>query len=192
MTGGHFAVTTGIVDGQTIDASDVKTPIDALDEALNNYVTGATAIALNCSTTILRSGATPATLTMQGGASGNEGAEIKFDGASGFGRITLDRFGENLRLFHTSGATAQFAISRTTGAFNVYIQDELELDGALNHDGTTVGFFGTTPAVRSTGWAVTNAVSDKVFDANATTTDELADVLGTLITYLISIGLIAA
>lgn len=54
-----------------------------------------------------------------------------------------------------------------------------------------LGFHGATPVTRSTGWAVTNATADKVFDANATSIDELADVLGTLITHLLTIGLIA-
>ncbi len=34
---------------------------------------------------------------------------------------------------------------------------DLEIDGALNHDGTTVGFYGTTPIVKQTGVAVSTA-----------------------------------
>jgi hypothetical protein len=34
---------------------------------------------------------------------------------------------------------------------------DVELDGALNHDGTTVGFYGTTPIVKQTGVAVSTA-----------------------------------
>lgn len=47
-----------------------------------------------------------------------------------------------------------------------------------------VGFFGETPTVQSTGWAVANHVQDKIFDANVTTVDEVCDVLGELITEL--------
>jgi len=32
----------------------------------------------------------------------------------------------------------------------VYIKNECEIDGAFNHDGTTVGFFGTAPATKQT------------------------------------------
>jgi hypothetical protein len=32
---------------------------------------------------------------------------------------------------------------------------DAELDGALNHDGTTVGFYGTAPTTKQTGVAVT-------------------------------------
>jgi hypothetical protein len=57
---------------------------------------------------------------------------------------------------------------------------------------TGIGFFGTTPAARSTGWTTfTNLTTDKTCDANATTVDELADILGTLIEYLKLIGLIS-
>lgn len=55
-----------------------------------------------------------------------------------------------------------------------------------------IGFHGATPIARSTGWAASNVIPDKVFDANATTLDELADVVGTLITWLISRGDLAA
>jgi hypothetical protein len=58
--------------------------------------------------------------------------------------------------------------------------------------GAEIAFNGATPQAQSTGWAVSNVTTDKVFDANATTLDEIADVLGTLITYLIARGDIAA
>lgn len=42
------------------------------------------------------------------------------------------------------------------------------------------------------GWAgnQSNVTADRAFDANSTSTDELADVLGTLIDDLVNIGLI--
>lgn len=39
-------------------------------------------------------------------------------------------------------------ITRSTG--RVLLSGELEIDGALNHDGSTVGFYGTAPAVKPT------------------------------------------
>lgn len=72
----------------------------------------------------------------------------------------------------------------------LWVTDELELDGALNHDGTTIGFFGVTPAVRASAYTPTNVSTDRAYDANATTTDELADVLGTLIADLKLYGLL--
>lgn len=35
--------------------------------------------------------------------------------------------------------------------------EALEINGALNHDGTTVGFYNTTPVAKQTGVAVTAA-----------------------------------
>lgn len=58
---------------------------------------------------------------------------------------------------------------------------ELELDGDLNHDGTNIGLHGATPVAQSTGWSITNETTDKVMDADSTSQDEMADVLGTLI-----------
>lgn len=72
---------------------------------------------------------------------------------------------------------------------NAHVSDA-EIDGALNHDGTTVGFYGATPAAQSTGWTITNKTEDKVLDCDATSIDELADVLGTLIDQLKTHGLL--
>lgn len=55
-----------------------------------------------------------------------------------------------------------------------------------------IGFYGADPVARSTGWNVTNVTTDKAYNANSTTIDELADVLGTLINQLKTIGLLAA
>lgn len=43
-----------------------------------------------------------------------------------------------------------------------------------------------SPAAGEEVYAVTNVTEDRTFDANSTSTDELADVLGTLITDLIN------
>lgn len=74
----------------------------------------------------------------------------------------------------------------------LFVVGELELDGALNHDGTTFGLFGAAPATQSTGWSVSNVTTDKTFDANATTVNELADVVGTLIDTLKTYGVLGA
>lgn len=42
------------------------------------------------------------------------------------------------------------------------------------------------------GWSMSNVTPDKVYNANATTVDELADVLGTLIQVLIDKGILSA
>lgn len=54
-----------------------------------------------------------------------------------------------------------------------------------------LGFFGVAAVVRPSAYTPTNVTTDRSYDANATTTDELADVLGTLIADLQSLGLIS-
>jgi hypothetical protein len=65
-----------------------------------------------------------------------------------------------------------------------------EIDGALNHDGSTIGFYGTTPVVKDTGWTITNKTLDRILDCDNYTTDELADVVGTLVDALKATGII--
>ena len=67
---------------------------------------------------------------------------------------------------------------------------KVEVDGDLDHDGTNVGFYGVAPAARSAAYTPTNVTTDRAYDANATTLNEIADVLGTLIADLQSVGLV--
>ena len=101
-----------------------------------------------------------------------------------------------------SGAISRGAALQAQGDFVVItapVQD-IALGDALTTQPTTkfqigesgVALFGVTPVARSTGWAATNVTTDKIFNANATTLDEVADVLGTLINYLISRGDLSA
>jgi hypothetical protein len=55
-----------------------------------------------------------------------------------------------------------------------------------------LGFWNAAPVVRDNGWTTTNVTTDRSFDANATTIDELADVVGTLIEQLKTYGLLGA
>lgn len=55
---------------------------------------------------------------------------------------------------------------------------------------TSIGFFGVTPAARAAAYTPTNVTTDRSFDANASSTAELADVLGTLIADLQAYGLL--
>lgn len=102
----------------------------------------------------------------------------------------------NLFFSDASADTVQIGSATTADSAKFYVNgkistsDELEVNGALNHDGTTVGFYGVTPVARSSAYTPTNVTTDRSYDANATTIDELADVLGSLIVDLQSVGLI--
>ena len=58
--------------------------------------------------------------------------------------------------------------------------------------GNKIGFWAQTPAVRAAAYTITNVTADRAYDANATTIDEISDVLGTLIADLITYGLLTA
>lgn len=276
---GVYADTSNIVDGQQIDAADVKTPIDALDTALDDYATGDTARAFtgffmennDTSNLTFRSYgggadiylgraqgtvASPTDLTASGSTIGSiKGAgyfggfpnlaagEIRFitDGthtstsrpitidfytvitgattASRVLRMKQDRYLqlENAAVTPGTPTSAVYIWSDTaalkikggsavtttiddgistaslTTTAAVTVGTALNITGDLNHDGSNVGFYGTTPAARSTGWTTfTNLTTDKTCDANATSVAELADILGTLIEALKTIGVIAA
>lgn len=75
-------------------------------------------------------------------------------------------------------------------AGKAHVTGELEIDGALNHDGTTVGFYAVAPTTRSAAYTPTNVTTDRAYDANSTSIDEIADVLGTLIADLQLTGII--
>jgi hypothetical protein len=98
---------------------------------------------------------------------------------------------------HTK-STALGADAATTAANQVMLGTATETvvaPGSASIAGAagSLGFFGTTPTARQTGYTTfTNLSTDRTCDANATTVDELADILGTLIEDLKTLGLIAA
>jgi hypothetical protein len=53
-----------------------------------------------------------------------------------------------------------------------------------------LGFYGATPTSQSAGWGVTNLSPLKSYDANTITLEQLADVVGTLVTELKNKGLL--
>ena len=61
-----------------------------------------------------------------------------------------------------------------------------QLDGGTKK----IGFFGTAPTAQPGAYTTSNVSADRSFDADSTTLDEVADVLGTLIADLKTLGLI--
>lgn len=53
-----------------------------------------------------------------------------------------------------------------------------------------LGFFNATPVAQPSAYTASNVTTDRTYDADITTVDEIADVLGTLVTDLKSLGLI--
>lgn len=96
---------------------------------------------------------------------------------------------------YTSGASSDLQeIGRWEGDNKkLTLGGELEIDGDLNHDGTNWGLAGATPSATQTGYTTfTNLTTDRTCDANSTSVEELADILGTLIEDLKTKGIISA
>ena len=102
-------------------------------------------------------------------------------------------------VFNEDGVDADFRIESDTltSAFfldgangNILCGAALEIDGDLNHDGANAGFRGSAPVALSAAYTPTNVTTDRAYDANSTSLDEIADVLGTLIADLQLQGLI--
>jgi len=75
------------------------------------------------------------------------------------------------------------------GLHGTLVQYE-SLGGDLVHVGRKVGFFSATPIIQPDAYSPLNVSTDRSFDANNTSIDELADVLGTLLIDLKTYGLL--
>jgi hypothetical protein len=65
---------------------------------------------------------------------------------------------------YVPGVTASIA-KGTTAIYKGLVGDSLEIDGALDHDGTTAGFFGTAPITKPSAYTQTYATADKTLAA---------------------------
>ena len=124
------------------------------------------------------------------------GDVIGFDGYTGImnGAMTADSSNYAL-LQGSSGDTYLNAASGQGISVRTAHNEEMSIvAGAVlvNNDlkvSGEVGFNGATPAARP-DYTTTNVTTDRSYNANATTIDELADILGTLIADLTAIGLL--
>lgn len=132
----------------------------------------------------LHTGATPQFTRLGLGAAADATLSINAtNGAKIDGALTINDSGNDVDTrIESDGDANAFFLDASDNA--VY------LCGAAS---SKIGMYKSTGAVaQSTGWSVTNVTPDKTFDADATSVAELADVLGTLITFLISRGDLAA
>jgi len=92
---------------------------------------------------------------------------------------------------------SSFSLSYTVEGFGVGTSTDgmtaggsLAIAQDLAHRGTKIGFYNHATAAQPAAYTPSNVTPDRSYNANATTLDEVADVLGTLIADLQSIGLI--
>lgn len=93
-----------------------------------------------------------------------------------------DQINARMHATYTPGNSVTAAITE--------LNSELKLLGPLNHDGTTVGFYGHTPSAQPAAYTVTNPTTDRGLNVTADTLAQVAQVLGTLIADLQTQGLI--
>jgi hypothetical protein len=77
-------------------------------------------------------------------------------------------------------------------ADSLVVDTNLTVSGnaSVGGSGGSIGFYGTTPVARQTGYTISNVTTDRTYNADSTSLNELADVVGTLINDLKSVGII--
>lgn len=174
-----YADTSNIIANTDIIAAHVKDPIDALDTALNNLVTGADPVSGididggsidgtiigAASAAALTATTLTATQTLsldRAGDAADIGLVLNKD--AGRAAVVSFRSGGNERwtVGQSSGGgfiVNRFAADASYQSTPIFINDatggitfdaDVEINGALNHDGSTVGFFNIAPATRQT------------------------------------------
>lgn len=141
-------------------------------------------------------GATNYGLYVLGGTHRIEGAlTLNDDGAAVDVRVEGDT-DANLLFTDGSADTVQVGAATASDSAKFYVSGkiscsgELEVNGDLNHDGSNVGFFGVAPAARPSAYTPSNVTPDRSYDADTVAVAELADIVGTLIADLQSLGLL--
>lgn len=127
-----------------------------------------------------------------GGATANYALQLSDTGGTAAGGIT---FGTDTTLYRSAADTLKTDDSLIiVGDLTLSSSDIITDTGTGTKIGTgatqKLGFWNATPVAQSTGWTTSNVTTDKSFDANATTLDEVADVLGTLIEQLKTYGIL--
>lgn len=117
--------------------------------------------------------------------------DVAGSGRFGSGTPGQSLIGAGLIINNDAGSLAISDFQVKTATYNaLFVDASNDSVSVMSNALGKVGFFGATPSVQSTGWTVTNHVLDKVIDANATTINEICDVLGELITELKSKGIL--
>ena len=124
-------------------------------------------------------------ITVADATPGDDFLLLKFDTSRAWQFETDGADGAGQKLALTSLTDAKFFNIQSPSGTVVF--EVLAGNAAAN---SRIGFYGVTPVARSAAYTTSNVSADRAFDANATTIDELADVLGTLIADLKLYGLL--
>jgi hypothetical protein len=77
----------------------------------------------------------------------------------------------------------------SSASYELTVENSLVITGTLSHAGSYLGFYGKTP-VEAKAYTYTNVVESRDIDADSVTLNSLADIVGTLISDLKSVGLL--
>lgn len=127
------------------------------------------------------------------------GIRLSVDATTGDSRLGQTAgdgsFEDTIMRFFRNGAI-EFRFDNTkefeTKSGGVIVDDELEINGALNHDGSTVGFYGVTPAARPSAYTRdATIVEDRTLLASASASaGNNNNVLAALIADLTTLGIL--
>lgn len=93
--------------------------------------------------------------------------------------------GGDTNLYRSAADTLRTADSLVVDS-NLTVSGSASLAGS----GGSLGFYGASPIPRITGYNVSNVTTDRTYNADSVTINELADVIGTLINDLKNVGVI--
>lgn len=103
-----------------------------------------------------------------GASAGQEGGELQLyltaGNQSNFTNWSIDTNADDLRFFQSSGEQAM-RLRGSGGNPSALFPYEVEIDGALNHDGSTAGFYGTAPITQALLATGVGATVDNVITA---------------------------
>jgi hypothetical protein len=102
--------------------------------------------------------------------------------------LTYDLSTDQLKVYDEPNNAVRLRLDRTTGKLT--IGGEANLLGDLNHDGSSVGFYGTAPVARQTYAAPSGTISRASLNTGTATLTNVAQAVGALITDLRAVGLL--
>lgn len=117
----------------------------------------------------------------------NIGDSVEIDDGS----IGQSIFGTGMIINNLAGIDIIYDFAVKTVNYNaIYVNSSDDSVVIMNSTLGKIGFLGEIPTIQSTGWTLTNDILTKILDANATTINELADLLASLANELKTKGLL--
>lgn len=108
--------------------------------------------------------------------------------AGGGSDFTGSANGTFIGLNTASGFTGNIIDIQVAGVTFIKVTNSKAI--TIGSSASTIGFFGQSPASRPSAYTTSNVTTDRSYDADVTSVDEIADVLGTLIADLKNLGLL--